>query len=124
MQPIDRYFEHKYPGLFRDLRGSMNQTCMYWGCAVGPGWWPLIDAQSAEIIEAGIDCKYEQIKEKFGLLRVYTQEYSTTSLQNTKLYDIIDKYEAISEHICEECGRFGKRRSSGWIKVTCEEHNK
>jgi len=59
-----------------------------------------------------------QVKEKFGTLRFYT-DGGTTEMNN-----YIDFAEAMTAHICEECGAPGKSRSGGWIKVLCNEHHR
>lgn len=56
-----------------------------------------------------------QIKEKFGSLRWYDNG-------NTKAgYNIISKYEAISERTCICCGKPATRISTGWISPFCDE---
>mgnify|MGYP003341619096 FL=1 len=59
-----------------------------------------------------------QIKEKFGSLRVYAANLDDYSS------GIIRMSENISEIICEECGKPGKKRggfpAGGWIRVNCE----
>ncbi len=62
--------------------------------------------------------KIEQIKEKFGTLRIYTENIDTTSYT----YGVIDMAEAMSCKICEKCGKPGKLYMKGWHKTLCEEH--
>ncbi|HLG26565.1 MAG TPA: hypothetical protein VI423_02145 [Paenisporosarcina sp.] len=57
-----------------------------------------------------------QIKEKFGLLRVYLA-YSTKEMN--KLIAIAEKESA---HICDHCGAPGKLRGPGWYFTACDEH--
>lgn len=59
--------------------------------------------------------KAEQVKEKFGTLRVYMT--STTD----KMDKIIQEAEEKSAKTCENCGEKGKVRGGGWIKVLCDE---
>ena len=57
-----------------------------------------------------------QIKEKYGILRIYA------STSNKELDDIIEKYEHLSKHTCEICGAEGKMiRDEYWIMVRCED---
>ena len=56
-----------------------------------------------------------QVKEKFGTLRFYVHG-GTTEMSN-----YIDFAEAMTAHVCEECGSPGKSRSGGWIKVMCND---
>lgn len=139
----------KYPKLFNDSHYD-------YGC--GAGWHPLI-ADICRYIsnkQKGFlplkapkskyqthDCstlplfnlKFEQIKEKFGTLRVY---FSITQVEHDwNIFDK-DKYErefdrthsdingyinameTISSRVCEGCGNPGKSRDGGWIKVLCD----
>ena len=66
--------------------------------------------------EAGLerDFMIYQIKEKYGALRVYTSGASD------KIFNIIDKYEHISEHVCIGCGKPNVPViNEGWISPWC-----
>ena len=67
------------------------------------------------INEAGQkDFQILQVKEKFAQARLYCG--GTTR----KVLDIIDKYERISEHICERCGCEAPMIEEGsWFSVYC-----
>ena len=56
----------------------------------------------------------QQIKEKFGTLRVYMNglDNETTA--------IINMAEAMCHTTCEECGNIGKIRAGGWVKTLCD----
>lgn len=58
-----------------------------------------------------------QIKEKWGSIRIYT----TGIPMNSKIYDIIRKYEDISEKTCIICGEQAKYLTTGWIMPICED---
>lgn len=60
--------------------------------------------------------RIEQIKEKFGGLRWYT------NFGTKEVYDIVDKYEELSFHTCIICGKEATHMSTGWICPYCEEH--
>jgi hypothetical protein len=60
--------------------------------------------------------KLEQVKEKFGTLRIYVS--SVTPYQS----GVIDMAEEMSEHICEECGAAGKLYMKKWHKTLCPTH--
>lgn len=62
------------PVFFRDLHNcTMQQSCMYWGIAVRDEWFPIVEeaAKKIEALNQGIVCS--QIKEKFGMLTIYTE---------------------------------------------------
>lgn len=123
--------ESKHPEMFSEPYG---------GIAVGAGWWPIIEAlcdqidsytkwrnntretlleanpYNHKIPEAVPQVIVSQIKEKFGGLRFY--------------YDGGDDYisgmvlmaEIWAGRHCETCGKPGDRRSGGWIRTLCDEH--
>ena len=59
----------------------------------------------------------QQIKEKFGTLRFYVKG------GDEFIYGAINLADHLSEHICEECGNVGSRRSGSWIRTLCDEHH-
>ena len=42
----------EYPKLFENRHKSMQESCMYWGVAVGEGWYNIIDVLCNCIVEA------------------------------------------------------------------------
>jgi hypothetical protein len=56
-----------------------------------------------------------QVKEKFGGLRFYTNGTSD------EIHKLISEYESKSYATCEDCGKPGKSRGSGWIRTLCDE---
>lgn len=57
--------------------------------------------------------RWEQIKSKYGTLRLYA---SATS----RIMDVLHKYEGISSSYCEFCGRPSEYETQGWIEFLCE----
>jgi len=58
--------------------------------------------------------QFEQIKEKYGTLRLYA---SATK----KIQDILSKYESLSEKYCIDCGKPAVYQTKGWISFVCED---
>jgi hypothetical protein len=98
----------------------------YGGFAVGPGWWPILEALCSQI-QHHIDWKNKksmivpqvnvaQIKEKFGGLRFY---YDGGDEYISGLVSMAESWAACS---CETCGAPGERRSGGWIRTLCDKH--
>lgn len=94
---------------------------------VGEGWHELLDDLRKELDEITEKEKehyqeYEgyrifQVKEKFGGLRVHVDNGIEKHLK------IIDYFEGLSYHICEQCGHYGKCRNDlNWVRTLCEEH--
>lgn len=101
-----------YPCVFKKIR--------YIEC--GDGWFEIINSMCSLIesyisnlpIELRDQVFAEQIKQKFGSLRVYFSK-------NLSYIDgVIDMSEKQSLFICENCGLYGKITSSnGWFRVLC-----
>ena len=116
--------EERFPEMFGQKR--------YGGFAVGPGWWPILEALCGQIhhyvkwkqeqkekYSRGDGCPdviVEQIKEKFGGLRFYYQGGDST------VDGMVRMAESWAGHSCEKCGKPGKSRSGGWIQTLCDEH--
>lgn len=117
---FEQHMKEKYPKMFSQPYG---------GFAIGPGWWPILEALCANIqshtdwwnknretrpvVEQVV---VEQIKEKFGGLRFYYQGGDDT------IQGMVRMAEAWADRSCEECGKPGKSREGGWIKTLCDEH--
>ena len=61
-----------------------------------------------------------QIKEKFGGLRFYTGPIP----KDSKIFEIVNKYEDLSYNYCMICGKEGKLYNDGWMSTLCEKHAK
>lgn len=123
--------EEKYPNMLGNHYG---------GFAIGAGWWPIIEALCGQIDsytkwrnntreallkdnpykhsipEAVPQVVVEQIKEKFGGLRFYYQG------GDDHISGMVRMAEMWAGCSCEECGKPGERRSGGWIRTLCDEH--
>lgn len=60
----------------------------------------------------------QQVKEKFGGLRFYTDR------ETKEVGAFIRFAEEIAEITCEQCGAPGEKRNTGWIKVRCDKHQR
>ena len=95
---------------------------MHWGVATGDGWYDIIYRLSltlARIIRAdNLDPKihcFGQIKEKFGVLRVYLGGPG-----HEKLQEAVREAERQSESVCEMCGGEGILRRGEWLATLCD----
>lgn len=124
--------EERFPEMFKDQR--------YGGFACGEGWWPMLEAlcttiqshinntnerrallltdnkYNQKIPDEVPQVKIEQIKEKFGTLRFYYQG------GDEFIHGAVWLAETMSEQICETCGSPGSRRSGGWVRTLCDQH--
>ena len=89
------------------------------GIECSDGWYGLIDKTLSEIEgrRVSVDSSppaITQIKEKFGLLRVYTMP------SDEPIRAILDAAEQASATCCEQCGREGKLVATPFSQVRCE----
>lgn len=115
----NRLFD-KYPNLFVQKDLDPTQTLMCYGLNCGDGWFNIVD-NLCKLIQKELDAKQidnveiVQVKEKFGTLRVYLNNY------NDRIRGLVSFAEAMSGCICETCGLPGKPTTSGWIKTMCSK---
>jgi hypothetical protein len=62
--------------------------------------------------------KFDQVKEKYGTLRVYF------SGGDEYVEGLVSMAEAISGKICEVCGNKGQPNKGGWISTLCDSCRK
>ena len=94
------------------------------GIEHGYGWFGLTLPIIKEIrlynnINSDNQIHIDQIKEKFGSLRIYV------SGEPDYMDAMIKKAEYESEHICEVCGARGENEAiDGWYRTLCKDHKK
>ncbi|MFH7836568.1 MAG: hypothetical protein QXL51_08225 [Candidatus Aenigmatarchaeota archaeon] len=93
---------------------------MVFGLMCDKGWFNLIDAAMDLIEEENKKEKIniEEIKEKYGELRIYFSGGSD------KLNEKINRISILSNVICEECGEVikTKHKQGSWIYTRCDKH--
>jgi len=111
----------KYPKIFRQKKLSMTETCMYWGIECPNSWYKILNNLCSKIqkyIDAGNIEQIEatQVKEKYGTLRFYSNNYDPI------IDDLIDKAEIETSKICAYCGSKDdvKGSENGWILYLCQ----
>ena len=123
-----------------------RNTCMAFGCECGDGWFEPLKKFVEKIALINLNAKKynikfvcNQLKEKFGYLRVY---YTNKLIDSTKITnenipainilvslfeDALDACVNECSSVCEICGREGGVdnenliQTSGWIKIICKE---
>lgn len=119
-----------HPRLYRRaLAPEGERGCMAWGLSIGDGWMPLMAGLSAEIeriliahkVPEGLWPAFEQVKEKFGELRIYLSW--PEEMQGAEARELPVRREIrqaantaveLSRTICEKCGAPGKLIQEGW----------
>lgn len=111
---LEKSIIDKYPHLFANVGQKGSPMCF--GLEVGDGWAGIVSTMCWIINQKDTakTFRFDQIKEKFGLLRVYHSGGSEY------MAGVVRMAEDISGSICEVCGQPGKQRKGGWIKTLCD----
>lgn len=127
---LENKLYEKYPQFFSNKDKGIMQSCMSMGIECGNGWYDLLNSICWEIQQKNkniesqnkynpenneklLNFKFDQIKEKFGGLRVY---YSGG---DDYVRGLVDLAETMSYKICEICGNKGEPNKKGWITTLC-----
>ena len=95
---------------------SMKMTLNEIQECVGRGWSKLLEDLYNDLLALGWDGKVLQVKEKFGGLRFYIDNWADP------LYNRICEAEEESFRTCERCGEAGQVRShKGWLTTSCQK---
>jgi hypothetical protein len=127
----------KYPDFFSNKDKSIQESCMAWGIDCNDGWYEIISnvcwmikqhennilwqtewnqKTNPEYQSDYFPVKFDQIKEKYGGLRLYF------SGGDEYIEGLVSMAEAMSYKICEICGNKGEPNKEGWISTRCETH--
>lgn len=91
--------------------------------SVGPGWAGILRGFFARKERACPGATVDQVKEKYGTLRIYgTTPRDMSMEQATAFWALVDEAEAASCTVCEDCGAPGALRQGGWIETLCDAH--
>jgi hypothetical protein len=128
----------KYDVLFRDRSKPMSETCMCWGCDVNDGWYAILDYMCSSFMrfqkKYDVTVVFDQIKEKFGTLRVYHHlEFGPRWSSDRLMLDGKSEIEYVSlgwhrcgemmpalegvENLADEAIRIAEKMS----EITCEQ---
>ena len=107
---------------FEPFRDMFKQS---FGVSTNPGWYPMVEKLLLDIRALPKDdglVRINQIKEKFGGLRVYI-EVSGSGDFKERVRGMIEQAEKQASRTCEFCSNPGVLRSAEWMRVTCEKHS-
>ncbi|SIB34646.1 Uncharacterised protein [Mycobacteroides abscessus subsp. abscessus] len=82
-----------------------------------PGWHGLIVELDRALVEVMPDIQYNEIKQKYGTLRVYVEQ------GDPRVNALICEAEQRAARTCEICGgpgRLRQRKISRWLKTLCD----
>jgi len=108
---IDR-IQAKYPGVL--------DSCFDF--SPPEGWELIVEKLVDDLMFVDPTLKIDQVKDKFGELRVYV---TNASGADEAVSDLIAEAENASIKTCMRCGAPGSmREKNGWYYVACDEHAK
>ena len=81
----------------------------------GAGWNEILHALGLSMAAQNPEARAVQVKEKFGLLRIYAENLNREGVRN------INSAEVASASVCERCGEPGKTRGTHWLATLCDE---
>lgn len=138
---LDTILVNRYPKIFKDRFGNMQQTSMCWGFECGDGWFDLIDQlcssiqsytdyqnsqrvsllnsnpYNATVPDEVLQVVASQVKEKMGTLCFY---YSGG---DNYINELVCTAESASSVTCDVCGAPGtKMQHRGWVQTRCQNH--
>jgi len=124
LEALDGGAAPKLTKLFPDLdftRGAVG------GIAAGDGWHApilrLLGRLDAAAGRAGCRIVLRQLREKFGLLRVYVDMDDADFARRKQCLALLDKAEAESQRRCLRCGDLGEMsRDGGYTVMLCPRH--
>lgn len=139
---LENTLYEKYPQFFTNKDKGIKESCMAWGCDCNNGWYEILaslcwmirqhednkvwrkkyleenDPEKLKQEPEYFPVKFDQIKEKYGTLRVYF------SGGDEYVEGLVSMAEAISGKICEVCGNKGQPNKGGWITTLCDSCRK
>lgn len=134
---LEQQLERDFPFMKRDRNGEEN-LYQKLGCECDNGWFDLIHELCQKISDRferdgkEPDILIEEIKEKYGTLRVeYSHDHFSGDNDDNNDFDkkaalendienLVDEYEEKSKTVCEMCGAPGKLREDlPWIQTLC-----
>lgn len=91
---LDKQLCEKYPKIFINRSLNMQESCMFWGLAVGDGWYNIIDI-ACSVIQSHIDwsIKSAALNEKHNAMVIATRA-GDLSLFNKHFKKVDEKWKA------------------------------
>lgn len=91
--------------------------------ALNTGWRKAFGTALCEELRTALieinylyEFRFMQIKQKYGSLRLYCNSAPQ------KAFDVLDKYEKLSYHYCETCGKPARLTCDGyWYETICQD---
>ena len=126
-EQLQQQLYDEFPDLCQRHNLPPSESNMNSGFAVDDGWYGILHVLCKEIqdiiqkrnLDPNRYC-FEQVKEKFGLLRVYMNQWS----YDKEISHAIDRAVEKSAKTCENCGEPGILRQDHWMRLACDTHQR
>lgn len=118
---LERYPFLKVDSEYNDTEDNAEYLYSEPGYYIPRGWRNLFLKCCEELREALVkinklqEFKINQLKEKYGSMRIYT------NISDPMIDNIINRYEIISQFTCCECGKIATVETTGWICPYCDD---
>jgi len=117
-EELEKKLVEKYPNILSEYGGDPRYTCMAWGFECGDGWYSILE-ELCEKVSKFPGFKFDQVKEKFGELRIY---FKCNEEYDEEAQKAVDEAEIKSTTVCETCGEKGSRQNTnGWLTTECHK---
>jgi hypothetical protein len=91
---------------------------------VQPGWQKYVGEAALILDEICPEWRLDQVKEKFGGLRMYIATPEGTPFALFKACNAVThRAESLAAYTCEWCGEHGKLRDGSWLRTLCDDCN-
>jgi len=113
----------KFPKLLKDYECDPKESCLAFGMECDDGWYILIHDYLTQVskmceLDKSITVNIQQIKEKFGKLRIYVYIDGGDLITKQIINDLACYVEEKSSNICEVSGDYGSICAKGmWYKT-------
>lgn len=122
-EEIELKLVEEFPRLLKGYRGDPTETCLAFGLECGNGWAEIIhkcceQLDALDKLDKSLSITIDQIKEKFGELRIYLTTTSDNPAVSAIAYSIVRNAELCSQSTCEVSGMYGSLCRRGmWYKT-------
>lgn len=117
----DQILFEKYASLFppKEIRDNETLSCLAFGFECDDGWFSLLDEALQAMADLNIPIQIDQVKEKFGGLRIYYHD------GDERVDSIIKIAEEKASKTCERCGLPGEiKKIKNWYTCICPKCEK
>jgi len=113
----------KFPKFLKDYKGDPKESRLAFGVECGNGWYNIIHDCFTQLeamckFDKSLKINIQQIKEKFGTIRIYASVDCDKDITRSIVYALITHTETLSEDVCEVAGDYGSLCKRGmWYKT-------